>query len=106
MSNVFAVLFAMMRDAVAAGDVDSERIAAATPAPLREQLAGWRDAVDGIGDLSDGALAACMIGYSQLHGAITLELAGNVPPQLTDRSALFDMQMARTVAALHRQRPG
>ena len=65
MSNVFAVLFAMMRDAVAAGDVDSERIAAATPTPLREQLAGWRDAVDGIGDLSDGALAACMIGYSQ-----------------------------------------
>jgi AcrR family transcriptional regulator len=106
MSEVVAVLFAMMRDAVAAGDVDTERIAAATPTPLREQLASWRNTVDGIGDLSDGALAACMIGYSQLHGTITLELAGNVPPQLTDRSALFDMQMAHTLAALHRQRPG
>jgi AcrR family transcriptional regulator len=104
MSNVAAVLFATMRNCVAAGDVDTERIEAATPAPLREQLATWRDAMDGIGDLPDGALAACMIGYSQLHGAITLELLGHLPPQITDRSALFDLQMAHT-AALHRQPP-
>jgi len=88
-----------MRDCVAAGDVDTERIEAATPAPLREQLATWRDAIDGIGDLPDGALAACMFGYSQLHGTITLELAGHLPPQLTDRSALFDLQMTQAAAA-------
>jgi AcrR family transcriptional regulator len=105
MSNVVAVLFAMMRNAVANGDIDTERIEAATPAPLREQLASWREEMGEIGDLPDGALAACMIGYAQLHGAITLELAGHVPAQLTDRSALFDLQMARTVAALHPQHP-
>jgi AcrR family transcriptional regulator len=34
-SDVVGVLFATMRDAVANGDVDTERIEAATPAPLR-----------------------------------------------------------------------
>jgi AcrR family transcriptional regulator len=105
MLDVVAVLFTTMRDCVAAGDVDTERIEAATPAPLREQLAAWRDAIDGIGDLPDGALAACMFGYSQLHGTITLELAGHLPPQLTDRSALFDLQMRHAAAALHPQPP-
>jgi AcrR family transcriptional regulator len=105
MSNVVAVLFAMMRNAVANGDVDTEQIEAATPPALRGQLAAWRDAAKGIGDLPDGALAACMIGYAQLHGAITLELAGHVPPQLTDGNALFDLQMAHMAASLHRQHP-
>jgi len=102
MWNLVAVLFAMMRNAVANGDVDTERIEAAMPAPLREQLASWRDARDGIGDLSDGALAACMFCYSQLHGAITLELLGHLPPHITDRDALFDLQMAHAATALHR----
>ncbi|MDX6393944.1 MAG: hypothetical protein QOJ73_5007 [Streptosporangiaceae bacterium] len=105
MSSVAAVLFAMMRNAVANGDVDTERIEAATPAPLRGQLAAWRETTDGIGDLPDGALAACMIGFAQLHGAITLELIGHVPPQLTDRSALFDLRMAHIAASLHRPHP-
>jgi AcrR family transcriptional regulator len=105
MSNVLAVLFAMMRNAVANGDVDTARIEAATPEPLRGQFATWRDAIDGAGDLPHGALAACMIGYAQLHGAIILELVGHLPPQLADRSALFDLEMAHTSAALHPQHP-
>jgi AcrR family transcriptional regulator len=105
MWNVVAVLFAMMRNAVANGDVDTERIEAAMPAPLREQLASWRDARDGIGDLPDGALAECMFCYSQLHGAITLELLGHLPPHITDRSALFDLQMAHAATALYRHPP-
>jgi AcrR family transcriptional regulator len=105
MWNVVTVLFAMMRNAVANGDVDTERIEAAMPVPLREQLASWRDARDGIGDLSDGALAACMFCYSQLHGAITLELVGHLPPHITDCSALFDLQMAETAVALHPRPP-
>jgi hypothetical protein len=40
-------------------------------------------------------------------GAIVLELAGHVPPQLADRAALFDLQIAHTAEALHRPvRPG
>src|SRR5206468_6040675 len=52
---------------VAAGEIDTERIEAAMPASLRRQLATWRDEDDGGGDLPDGALAACMIIYAQLH---------------------------------------
>jgi hypothetical protein len=46
-----------------------------------------------------------MISYAQLHGAITLELIGHLPPQLTDRTALFDFKMAHITASLHRQHP-
>jgi AcrR family transcriptional regulator len=43
MSKVVAVLFTMMRDALAAGEIDAERLQAATPAPLGQQLADWRE---------------------------------------------------------------
>jgi AcrR family transcriptional regulator len=105
MGNVVAVLFALMRDCTMHGDIDIEHIETAMPASVREQFAAWRDATDGIDDLPDGALAACMFCYSRLHGAITLELVGHLPPQLTDRSAFFDLQMAHTAEALHRPDP-
>jgi AcrR family transcriptional regulator len=103
MWNIIDVLFAIMRNAVATGEIDTERIEAATPAPLRTQLASWRDTRRGTGELPDGALAACMITYAQLHGAITLELVTHIPSQLTDHSALFDLEMAHTYASLCRQ---
>ena len=102
-SSVVNVLFSIMRRAVAAGEIDTERIEAAIPTSLRSQLATWRDEDDGGGDLPDGALAACMITYAQLHGAITLELLGHVPPPLADYSALFDLEMVHAYAALCRQ---
>ena len=92
-----------MRGAVAADEIDTERIEAATPASLRRQLATWRDENDGGSDLPDGALAACMITYAQLHGAITLELLGHVPPALANHGALFDLEMVHAYAALCRQ---
>lgn len=107
MWEVVTVLFALMRDCVRHGDIDTSRIEAGIPAPLREQFSTWRQTADGIRDLPDGALAACMFCYSRLHGAIVLELAGHVPPQLADRDALFDLQIAHTAEALHRSsRPG
>ena len=45
----------------------------------------------GAATFPNGALAACMITYAQLHGAITLELLGHVPPPLADYGALFDL---------------
>jgi AcrR family transcriptional regulator len=105
MSNVTAVLFAMMKDAVASGYVDAERIEALTPPRLREQLADWRGHTDDIADLPVGALAACMIGFAELHGAITLELVGHVPPQLTDAASLFDLRMAHIATSLHPRNP-
>lgn len=39
MSKVVSVLFMMMRDALAAGEIDTGKLQTATPAPLRHQLA-------------------------------------------------------------------
>jgi AcrR family transcriptional regulator len=102
-SSVINVLFSIVRGAVAAGEIDTERIEAAAPTSLRRQLATWRHENDGLGDLPDGALAACMITYAQLHGAIALELLSHIPPALADHGALFDLQMAHACAALRRQ---
>jgi AcrR family transcriptional regulator len=104
MSKVVAVLFTMMRDALAAGEIDTERLQTATPAPLRQQLADWRDTTEEMADLPDGALVACLIGYAQLHGAITLELIGRIPPQLQP-AALFDLQMAHVSGSLNAPPP-
>jgi AcrR family transcriptional regulator len=93
MSGVVGVLFALMHDALAAGEVDTEGLDRLVPARLRSELADWRASTEDLADIPDGALAGCMIGYAQLHGAITLELIGRAPPQLADRDALFDLQM-------------
>ena len=101
MSSAVSVLYASMRGCVGHGDIDVPRLEEATPPALRDQFAAWRGAAKGIGDLSDGALAGCMLTYSRLHGAIVLELVGHIPPQLTDHDALFNMQMEHTTDALH-----
>ena len=101
MSSAVGVLFTSMRNCVRHGDIDVPRLAEAMPPMLREQFAAWRGVADGIGDLPDGALAACMLTYSRLHGAIVLELVGHIPPQLTEHDALFDMEMEHTTDALH-----
>lgn len=104
MSQVVAVLFTMMRDALAAGEIDTEKLQTATPAPLRQQLADWRETTTEMAGLPDGALAACLIGYAQLHGAITLELAGRIPAQLQP-AALFDLQMGHVSGSLNAPPP-
>jgi AcrR family transcriptional regulator len=101
MSGAVGVLFESMRGCVGHGDIDVPRLEEATPPVLREQFAAWRGATDGIDDLPDGALAACMLTYSRLHGAVVLELVGHVPRELTARDALFDMEMEHTTDALH-----
>jgi AcrR family transcriptional regulator len=101
MFSAVGVLYASMRGCVGHGDIDVPRLEEAAPPTLRDQFAAWRGAAEGIGDLPDGALAACMLTYSRLHGAIVLELVGHVPPQITDHDALFNMQMEHTTDALH-----
>jgi AcrR family transcriptional regulator len=101
MSDVVRVLFDLMRDALANGDVDVERVEAAAPPALREQLEAWRADAAGIGNLPVGALAACMVGFAQLHGAITLELIGRWPAPLSRSTSLFDFSMAHIAASLH-----
>ena len=104
MSKVMAELFTMMSDAVAAGEIDTAQLRAATPAPLRQQLADWRETTDETAGLPEGALIACLIGYAQLHGAITLELIGRIPPQLQP-ATLFGLQMAHISGSLNAPPP-
>ena len=101
MSAVVGVLFALMHDALAMGEIDTERLDALVPATLRAELGEWRDSIGDLAEIPDGALAGSMIGYAQLHGAITLELIGRIPPPLADRSALFDLQMNHISASLN-----
>ena len=99
-SHVVNALFSAIGETVAAGQIDSERIEAATPASLRRQLAIWRDENGISGGFPVGALAGFMIIYTQLHGAIILEVLGHVPPALADHDALFDLEMAHAYAGV------
>jgi hypothetical protein len=65
MWEVVTVLFALMRDCVRHGDINASGIEVGIPASLREQFPTWRQTADGISDLPDGALAACMFCYSR-----------------------------------------
>jgi AcrR family transcriptional regulator len=100
--RVISILFSAMRGTVAAGKIDAERIEAATSASLCRQLAVWGDLIGGYRDFPVGALAACVIVYTQLHGAITMEVLGLVPPALADHGALFELEMAHAYAPVCR----
>jgi AcrR family transcriptional regulator len=101
-SHVVNALFSAIAETVAAGQIDTERIEAATPASLRGQFVMWRDENGISGGFPVGALAGCMIIYTQLHGAILLEVLGHVPPVLADHDALFDLEMAHAYAGVCR----
>ena len=101
-SGVVHVLFSAMAEIAAAGQIDTERIEAATPASLRRRLARWRDENGLGGGFPVGALAGYMIACTQLYGAITVEVLGHVPPELADHGALFDLEMAHVFAGVCR----
>lgn len=105
MAAVVGVLFALMRDALAGGEINTQGLEAAVPEVLRAQIVEWRKSADDLAEVPDAAMASCMIGYAQLHGAITLELIGRIPPQLTDRIALFELQMNHISASLNAPPP-
>ncbi|MFY9935073.1 MAG: TetR-like C-terminal domain-containing protein, partial [Streptosporangiaceae bacterium] len=104
-SGVVSVLCSAIGEIAAAGQIDTERIEAATPASLRRQLASWRDENGIGGGFPVGALAAYMIACTQLYGAITLEVLGHVPPAFADHGALFDLEMVHAFAGVCRPLP-
>jgi AcrR family transcriptional regulator len=57
------------------------------PAPLRDSLAAVRDH-EGL-DLPLGALYFTIVGWSQIHGLIMLELFNHLQPLIDDRAALY-----------------
>lgn len=97
-----AVLFRVMIAGLQSGQLDPSRLPPPAPA-LRRQLKRW-EADLGL-PLPAEALAGCMFVWSQLHGAISLELFGQLPPELRPADALFDQQMRAVLAAVGCQAP-
>ena len=91
------VLFRCMMSAVAAGDIDASGMEATMSPALRKRLEQWRDDLGF--DLSPAALAGCLFAWTQLHGAVALELSGHLSPEFDPADELFDQQM-RQVSVL------
>lgn len=91
------VLFRCMIRAVSAGDFDARAMEATISPALRHRLGQWRDELGF--DLPPVALAGCLFAWTQLHGAVSLELSGHLAPEFHPADELFEQQM-RQVSAL------
>ncbi|WP_131745232.1 TetR/AcrR family transcriptional regulator [Frankia sp. Cppng1_Ct_nod] len=86
-----AVLFRCMTEAITAGLLDPSHFAVELTPALRDKVEAWREKTNN--PISPEGLAACLIVWTQLHGFLSLELFGHLPPVMGDASALFDQQM-------------
>jgi AcrR family transcriptional regulator len=92
-----AVLFRVMIAGIDRGSLDPA-ILPALSAPLQKQLGEWQHKL-GL-PLDVRALAGCLFAWSHLHGAVQLELFGQLPPALVPADELFDQHMRATLQAL------
>jgi AcrR family transcriptional regulator len=92
-----AVLFRVMLAALASGELDPADVPPLT-APLRAQLAEWQVEL-GL-PLAPEALAGCLFVWTQLHGAVSLELFGQLPGILLPADELFDQHMRAALVVL------
>jgi len=90
------VLFGVMRDMLAAGLVDVERLDPLLDPQLRQQLEHWAKEDDL--QLPVAAVALCMACWTTLHGAISLEVYERFPPALRSAGHLFEQQMRDVLA--------
>lgn len=91
------VLFRAMVRGILKGALDPGRLPKPSPG-LRKQLKVWQAQIGS--PLSPEALAGCMFIWSQLHGAISLELFDQLPPALVPAADLFDQQMRATLVLM------
>lgn len=92
------VLFRCMVTGILRGELDGEAMEARLTPALRARLDDWRNELGH--DLSPAALAGCLFAWAQLHGAVSLELFGHLPPQLHPGEELFDLQMRQVIDVL------
>lgn len=83
-----AVLLAVMADLVDQGGLDAAKVDRRVPDGLRARLLAW-SVTDGR-DLPPAALAAAMWCYASLHGMVSLEVNGHLPPVLDHDDELFE----------------
>jgi AcrR family transcriptional regulator len=98
------VLFRCMIDGVQRGVIHPPPLQGPGAGRLRAKLRAW-----GMGEgqsLPPAALAGCLFAWTQLHGAISLELFGHMPEQVLPADDLFEQQMRQVLIALGRDRPG
>jgi len=86
-----AVLFRVMISGLDRGVIHPPPLAPRVERKLRPKLQKWNDELGF--QLPPEALGACMFVWAQLHGAISLELIGHMPPQLLPADDLFEHVM-------------
>jgi AcrR family transcriptional regulator len=92
------VLFRCMVDGVQRGAVRPPALQGPGAGKLRAKLRAW-----GMGEapaLPPAALAGCLFAWTQLHGAISLELFGHMPEEVMPADELFEHQMRQVQAGL------
>jgi AcrR family transcriptional regulator len=92
------VLFRCMMAGLESGEVNPAPLTDPQAKALRVELLEWGRQV-GM-RLGPEALAACMLVWTQLHGAISLEVYGHMPAPLTPADALFEHQMREVLRSI------
>jgi AcrR family transcriptional regulator len=92
------VLFRCMIAAVQRGVIQPPPLQGPGAGRLRAQLREW--GIEEAPGLAPAALAGCLFAWTQLHGAISLEVFGHMPPALLPADDLFEQQMRHTLVAL------
>ncbi len=91
MDRAVQVLFRCMAESIGAGLLDPSHFAAELTPTLHAKVGAWREEMGN--PIPPEGLAGCLIVWTQLHGFLSLELLGHLPPVMGDASALFDQQM-------------
>lgn len=90
------VLFRCMVTSLEEGDIVPPPLHPTVDRKLQAKLRKWNDHAGS--ELPPEALATCMFVWTQLHGAISLELFGHLPEPLMPAGELFEQQMRTLVA--------
>jgi AcrR family transcriptional regulator len=98
------VLFRCMIDAVQRGGIQPPPLQGPGAGRLRAKLRAW--GMEEAPGLPPAALAGCLFAWTQLHGAISLELFGHMPEAVLPADDLFEQQMRQVLAALGARRSG
>ena len=91
MERGVAVLLRVMIEGLRRGLIEPPPLGGDYERALRAKLGLWAGTIDE--ELSAESLGACMFAWSQLHGAISVELFGHMPPELLPADELFEYQM-------------
>jgi AcrR family transcriptional regulator len=92
------VLFRCMVHALSSGEIDTSALDTTITPALRRRLEGWRNEIGF--DLPPTALAGCLFAWTQLHGAVSLELSGHLAPEFQPADELFEQQMRQVLVVL------